>query len=46
VCSISFYSGKKRANHNGYKILDIVDSTPSMDFTIWVGTQRVMFVVD
>jgi hypothetical protein len=26
TCSISFYSGKKRATHNGHTIIDLVDS--------------------
>jgi hypothetical protein len=45
-CSISFYSGKKRAEHNGFKIVDVVDKKETLDFMVFVGLQRVIFVVD
>lgn len=45
-CSISFYSGKKRVDHNGFKIMDVVDSKEFIDFMVFVGAQRVMFMVD
>jgi hypothetical protein len=46
-CSISFYSGKKRADHNGFRIIDLVDKSNSLNFEVFVGgTRRVIFAVD
>ncbi len=46
-CSISFYSGKKRAEHNGFKIIDLVDKRNSLNFEVYVGgTRKVYFAID
>jgi hypothetical protein len=45
-CAISFYSGKKRATHNGHVIVDLVDSREEFDFIVLVGFQRMIFTVD
>jgi hypothetical protein len=46
TCTISFYSGKKVATHNGYTILNIEDSKESMDLVVKIGEQKMMFMVD
>ena len=45
-CSVSFYSGKKRATHNGHVIIDLEDSSESLDFIVTMGFQRMIFTVD
>lgn len=46
ACSISFYSGKKRVQHNGHVILDVTDGRECLDFIVILGTQRMIFTVD
>ena len=46
VCSISFYSGKKKVQHNGHVILDVADSRECLDFIVILGAQRMIFTVD
>ena len=45
-CSISFYSGKKKVVHNGYTIMNIEDNKECLDVVVFIGDQRMMFMVD
>ena len=46
ICSISFYSGKKRVIHNDYVIMNIEDNKDCLDVTVLIGNQRMMFMID
>ena len=44
--SASFLSGKKKAQHNGYTITDLVDPQDSFQVILYLGKEKVIFSVD
>ena len=46
ICTISFYSGKKKVVHNEFVIMDIEDNKECLDVSVFIGPQRMMFMVD
>ena len=44
--AVSFFSGKKKAEHNGFIISDIIDDKDSFQLIINLGLEQVVFTVD